>query len=450
MDMTNGNIKKTLFKFALPMIFSLITQQLYSVVDMIIVGRYLGVNELAAVGNAAAVVQILVTLSGGLEMGSEVIFAKLAGEKKYKEILIGVKSILVFGFISGLCITVIGLSMKTSILAWINIPRELYKDTGIFISIYITGIAGIFIYDISRAIIVALGDSRSSMLLVIFTSILNVLLDLLFICIFHMGVGGAAFATILSQIIGMIITLAIVRRKMLPYIKEYTASSVQLIKIKEILSISIPTIIQQLVLSLSSLVLQTLVNPYGSEVISGYMAVNKIILFGMLIVIGISQALSIFISSNCGAKQTNRISEGYRISLIFSTIYLLFIATSNFLIPKYLIGAFIDINKNPEAYEFAKIYLQFSFFTYLFYGWKIINENVLRGFMLMKEYLYSNLSDLVVKIASTYVLVWAFSLNGFWIGNMLGKIISLIISILAIRHSSLLKKNSAGLDEQAS
>jgi putative efflux protein, MATE family len=441
MDMTNGNIKRTLIKFALPMIFSLITQQLYSVVDMIIVGRYLGVNELAAVGNASMVVQILITLSGGLEMGSEVIFAKYIGEKKYKNIITGVKSILLFGLISGICITVIGICMKASILSWINVPIELYANTKIFISIYIAGIVGIFIYDISRAIIVALGDSRCSMILVILTSFLNVVLDLLFICVFHMGVGGAAFATILSQIIGMVITLAILKRKMQPFIKEYKSSSVQLKSIKEILSISIPTIFQQLILSLSSLLLQALVNPYGSEVISGYMAVNKIMLFGMLIVIGISQALSIFISSNLGANQINRIREGYGICMIFSTIYLFFVAASNFLIPKYLIGAFIDINRNPTAYQFAKIYLQLSCLTYLFYGWKTINESLLRGFLMMKGYLYSNLSDLIVKIATTYVLVSQFSLNGFWIGNMLGKVFAFIICIFSIRRNHLLQNN---------
>lgn len=435
MDMISGNIKKTLFQFALPMILSLITQQLYTVVDMIIVGRYLGVNELAAVGNATAVVQILVTLSGGLEMGSEVIFAKFVGEKKYKDIVIGAKSILTFGLISGLCITVIGLFIKAPILSWIHVPSKLYGDTGIYITIYIAGIAGIFLYDISRAIIVALGDSRCSMILVITTSLINVALDLFFICALHMGVGGAAFATILAQIIGMILSLTILRRKMKPFMKEYKTNLIQVNKIKKILSISVPTIIQQLILSLSSLMLQTLVNPYGSEVISGYMAVNKIMLFGMLIIIGISQALSIFISSNNGAKQTNRIKEGYRISLIFSTLYLLTISSLNFLIPKYLIGTFIDVIKNPEAYQFAKVYLQFSFFSYLFYGWKIITESVLRGFLMMKEYLYSNLSDLVVKIVFTYILVTQFSLNGFWIGNMLGKVISFIICVWVIRYN---------------
>lgn len=441
MDITNGNIKKTLFNFALPMILSLITQQLYSVVDMIIVGRYLGVNELAAVGNASTILQILITLSGGLEMGSEVIFAKYIGEKKYKDIVIGVKSIILFGLISGLCLTVMGFFAKAPILLWLNIPSELYANTSIYVSIYIIGIAGIFLYDISRAIIIALGDPKVSMMLVIFTSLLNLIFNLFFICILHMGVGGAAFATILSQIIGMIISLVILNKKMKPLTNEDKSSPIEFKKIIEILSISVPTIIQQLILSLSALLLLTLVNPYGSEVISGYMAVNKIMLFGMLVVIGTSQALSIFVSSNSGAKQIKRIREGYRICMIFSTAYLVCIAASNFLIPQYIIGVFIDISQNSVAYQFAKNYLQFSCIAYLFYGWKIINESVLRGFMRMKEYLYSNLSDLIIKIIMTYVLVSQFSLNGFWIGNMLGKVFAFIICMLCIWQNPLLKKS---------
>lgn len=440
MDMTNGNIKKILFHFALPMILSLITQQLYSVVDMIIVGRYLGVSELAAVGNASTVVQILVTLSGGLEMGSEVIFAKYKGENRYKDIVIGVKSILFFGVISGLSITAAGMLLKDSILSWIQVPAELSANTSLFISIYISGLAGIFLYDISRAIIVALGDSRCSMILVIVTSLLNVFLDLFFICVLKMGVGGAAFATILSQIIGMVISLLILHKKLNSFKTDDMSGSIQLKKIKEVLAISIPTIVQQLILSLSSLLLQSLVNPYGSQVICGYLAVNKIILFGMLAAIGISQSLSIFTASNSGAKRMNRIKEGYRICITFTTIYLIGIAILNFIIPKYLIGAFLDISENPAAYQFAKVYLQFSFLAYLFYGWKIINESMLRGFLMMKEYLYSNLSDLAVKIFMTYLLVIPFSTHGFWIGNLLGKLISFLISAVIIHRKHLIAK----------
>ncbi|MGB4660537.1 MAG: MATE family efflux transporter [Mobilitalea sp.] len=440
MNMLNGNIRKTIIKFAIPMILSLITQQLYNVVDMIIVGRFLGINELAAVGNAGTLVSILVALSGGLEMGSEVIFARYLGGKKYADIVQGVRSILLFGLISGLCISVVGILLQKPILSWIKVPDYLAADTGIYISIYIAGLAGIFLYDISRAIIVALGDARGSMILLIFTSFLNVCLDLLFICIFHWGVAGAAIATILSQIIGMFIVLLMVKKKLAPYVSEYKVARFQIDKIKEILTISVPTIIQQLILSFSAVLLLSVVNPYGSEVISGYMAVNKIMLFGMLIIIGTSQALSIFTASNLGAGQTSRIREAYRVCMIFTTIYVACIAILNFLIPQYLVGIFIDTVQNPKAYLFAKEYLQFSFFTYFFFGWKIINENLLRGFVKMKEYLFSNISELFIKLFLTYLFVIPFSLHAFWMGNMLGKLVSFAISMIVIYKGHLFTK----------
>lgn len=440
-DMTHGNIRRILIKFAIPMILSLITQQLYNITDMIIVGKFLGVNELAAVGNAGTIISVLITLSGGLELGSEIIFAKYAGNKKYKDILTGIKSILVFGAISGLCISILGLFIKPFILTWLKVPDELLKLTNSYIGIYIAGMACVFLYDISRAIIVALGDAKSSMYLLVFSSALNILLDLFFICILKLGVGGAALATVLAQFSGMVIALFILKIKIKPYAKEYKTPFMDLKKIREILHISIPTILQQIILSLSALFLQSLVNPYGSEVISGYLAVNKIMLFGMLIVIGISQALSIFTAANSGDNSVSRIKEAYKFSMKIVTTYLMVLVGINLLLPKYLIGIFIDVKNSMNAYEFAKDYLQLSFITYFAYGWKIMNENLLRGFSRMKDFLRSNLSDLFIRMITTYVLVSLFSLHGFWMGNMLGKVVSFFLSTYGIKKGQLLTKD---------
>ena len=443
MNMTEGNVKKTILRFALPMILSLITQQLYNVADMIIVGHYLGVNELAAVGNAGTIVSILVTLSGGLEMGSEVIFSKFIGSERYKDIVTGTKSILLFGLISGLCITVMGITLKAPILRLIQVPANLSSDTGIYYNIYLAGLTGIFLYDISRAILVSLGNPKLSMFLVILTSLLNVGMDLLFICVWNMGVGGAAFATILSQIIGMLLSLYLLRRKMRPYTQKYHFRGIETAKIKEILSISIPTILQQLLLSLSSMLLMALVNPYGSEIISGYITANKIILFGIVPVIGTCQALSVFTAANSGGGRTSRIREGYYFCMVLTGVYISIIVASNFLLIKSLIGIFVDIERYTDAFKFARNYLQYSSLVYFLYGWKIINESLMRGFMRMKEYLCSNLSDLFGKVIITILLVSLFSQQGFWMGNAFGKIISFAISTIIIVRSHMLHTNSS-------
>ncbi len=448
MNMTEGNVKKTLIHFAMPMILSLITQQLYNVVDMIIVGRFLGVKELAQVGNAGTIVMILVTLSGGLEMGSEVIFAKYMGAKKQKDIVIGVKSILIFGFFSGLVITLLGTFLKTPILSLIRMPSDLINGTGTYYSIYLMGITGIFLYDITRAILIALGSPRISMFLMLFSSVLNVILDLVLICLFKMGVGGAAFATILSQIIGMVFALIALNKKLHPMVIQYPYRGMNFEKIKEILHISLPTILQQLLLSLSAILLVALVNPFGSEIISGYVAVNKIMIFGLLVVMGTAQAISVFTAANYGANNRERVRKAYQYCVGFMSVYLLLVIGTNFILPKFLIGAFIDIKKNGAAYEFGKQFLQYSTLTYLLYGWKIINESVLRGLLNMKAFLISNLSDLFLRTTMSYFFVWMFSSHGFWMGNMFGKLVSVAISMFFIIKSGLLISNTTSKKEK--
>ncbi len=438
MNMTEGNIKKIFIRFALPIILSLVSQQLYNVIDMIIVGKFLGVKELAAVGNAGTIVTVLITLSGGLEMGCEVLFAKYIGSKKNKDIIVGVKSILFFGLISGIVITLLGMLLKAPILTWIKVPEELITQTGVYYSTYLAGITCIFLYDISRAILIALGNAKVNMILVIATSLLNVILDLFFICVLKMGVGGAALATVLSQIAGMVITLLLLRKRIYPYSIEYPHSRIQLKKVKEVLTISLPTIFQQFLLSVSSMLLVALVNPYGSDVISGFITANKIMLFGMLAIIGISQTLSVFTASNYGAENYSRIKIGYQLCMKFASFFIIIIVGVNFIFPGYLIGAFLDSKVNVKAYEFARSYLWFSSLTYFFTGWKIVNESIFRGYLRMKEYLISNLSDLLGKVLFTYSSVWLFSYQGFWIGGMLGKMISFAISMFIIKKSGML------------
>lgn len=437
--MTEGNTKKILIRFAIPMILSLITQQLYNVADMVIVGQFLGVNEFAAVGNVGVIVSILVTISGGLEMGSEIIFARFLGEKKWKDIIVGTRSILLFSLFCGLGISVISILLKDQIMVWLKVPDYLIEDTGTYMTVYIAGIASIFLYDISRAILVALGNAKAPMVLVIFTSVLNILLDLVFIPVFHMGVGGAALSTILAQMVGMVISLVIVCKKLRQLTPEKIESRFDWGKLKEIFGISLPTILQQSILSLSAILLIKLVNPYGSEIISGYHAMNKIMVFGIMVVIGLSQALSVFTAANVGAGQMHRVREGYLFTMKITTIYTILVVAINFIIPKYLIGIFIDIKEYPDAYQFAKKYLQYSILAYLGWNWKIINENFIRAFMKMKAYLLSNLSDLLFKVVFTYLLVWMISLDGFWIGNTLGKVVSVGISFFVIVKDGLIR-----------
>lgn len=436
MNTTYDNYKKLLIHFALPMILSLITQQLYSAVDMVIVGQYLGIDELAAVGNTTTVIMILVSLSGGLELGSEVIFAKYRGIENYHAIKSGVRSIFIFSFVGAALLTIFGQALTMPIVIALNIPDNLINLTIDYYQVYIFGLIGLFLYDLSRAILISLGKPGIATGLVLLSSALNIIFDLIFIRIFKLGVTGAALATILAQYLGMICSLILLRHIM----KSIAIPSLPLLhkvnwtQIKEILSIALPNVLQQLVLSLSAILLIGLVNPFGSAIISGYLSANKLMLFGILPVIGMSQALSIFTASNYGTDNFNLIKTGHQFILRVTTTITIVVICCNFFIPKYLIGAFIDVHQSPEAYNFARIFLQYSTIAYLFTSWKIVNENLLRGCMKMKPYLISNLTDIIVKMTTTYLFINTFSEHSFWSGNTLAKIASFTVSLLFIRY----------------
>ncbi len=433
MNTKETNYRKILIRFALPMMLSMITQQLYSAVDMAIVGRYLGIDELAAVGNTTTVIAILIALSGGLELGSEVVFAKYKGAQDVKAISTGIKNILLFTLGGAILLTSIGLLLMNPLIQVLQVPKTLIELTIAYYRVFLLGLIGLFVYDLSRSLLIALGYPGLATALVLITSVINIILDLVFICVFRMGVTGAALATIIAQYIGMVSALLLLYTKTKEYHIKIRKGFIQWSQIKEILSVALPNAMQQLILSLSAVLLIGLVNPFGSAVISGYLAVNKLLLFGILPVIGMSQALSVFSASNYGAGDIGLIKAGHKFISQAATAFTLAVIVCNFLFPGILIGFFINIKENPEAYQFAKSFLQLSSVACLFGSLKNVNESLLRGCMKMKAYLLSNLSDITIRTIATYLLIESISKHSFWAGNTIAKGCSLVISIIAVR-----------------
>ncbi len=434
MTATKDNYKQVLLRFAFPMILSLITQQLYSAADMVIIGQYLGIDELAAVGNTTTIIMILIALSGGLELGCEVVYAKYKGAGDTNAIHTGIRTILIFALSGATLITLIGLVLSQPMIKILQVPDNLSALTIAYYRVYLLGVIGLFLYDLSRSILIALGYPSFATALVLLTSIINIILDLVFIRIFGMGVAGAALATVIAQYLGMISALILLYMKTKENYKPLVKP--QLIccsQVKTILSVALPNVMQQLILSLSAVLLIGLINPFGSAIISGYLTANKLMLFGILPIIGMSQALSVFSASNYGAGNFQLIKDGHQFMIKVTFVITLIMIACNFLLPRYLVGAFIDITENPEAYHFAKTFLQLSTVAYFFSSLKIVNENLLRGCMKMKAYLYANLTDIIARTIATYLLISSIANHSFWVGNTIAKGISFAISLIAIR-----------------
>lgn len=433
-NFTKGSIKKRMIVFSIPIIFSLITQQLYQVADTIIVGKFLGVDELASVGNAGSIIGVFIVISGGIEMGCEVILARYMGKEQYQTIFLSAIGILLFAGCTALCLSAVSIAMEKPIFILMKIPPELWNLTSQYMTICSCGFISFYIYDISRAILISTGDAKTPFLIVVMTSFLNIILDLFFICGLNKGIAGAAMGTVFSQTIGMLVVLRIVikRIKAMPHNKvKFIFPKAQL---KEVLLLSCPLMIQQGILSLSVLLLQSLINPFGSEMISGYIAANKIIMLLMIVVIGLCQTLSIFTAQNLGANQSDRIQKGYRFSVQIVILYVIFVVILNFIFAKPMLSVFVHTKEYPSAVEFGAHYLTCNSIMLLFYGLKNMNESILRSYAKMRAFLISNVSDLLVRVGMTATLIPFFALDSFWIANTLGAYTAFIMSILLIRH----------------
>lgn len=417
-----------LFFFSIPLICSLLTQQLYGAVDMIIVGQTLGANELAAVGNASNLVMLFIVISGGFELSIEIIFSRFLGKNQLEKLAQSTVNVLVLGTIAGIILAGIGLISMPVLFRLMNIPAHLIGYTQTYCSIYFLGVPFIYLYDISRAMITTLGDSKKSFALILASSLLNIVLNLFFILELNLGVAGAALGTVFSQGILMLVSLWLLylKSKQNPYfIKKF---HLDLSQLKELGHIALPTIFQQFVITLASVFLQALVNPFGKEIIIGYVAITKVLAVTRIVVSGFSQTLSIYSARLLAGEQYADVNKVYRFLVMISLIYTLGIVVVFFLFPKFLCNLFFDPNTHEAGYHFFKTYLYCSSISMFMTVFKFMNENLLRSALQMKNYLFCNVGDLLVRIGSIFLLLQLLSENVFWIGELLGRLFALVFS----------------------
>ncbi len=421
-----------IFLFSIPIILSMFTQQFYNVADTMIVGQFLGVDELAAVGNAGTIVMLFIVVSGGFELASEIIFSHYLGKNDTTRIAHGTINVIKIAFIISLLMIFLGFLCLPLIYQWIQLPPNLKPLTNIYIMTYMIGVPFIYVYDISRAIITALGDSKHCFYFVLGSSVLNIILDLLFIPVLHLGVFGAAFATIISQIIFMFVAFFYLYQKIKIYPDFTWKPHMDVEQIRELVQITVPSIIQQFVITSSSIFIQSMINPFGSEVISGFIAVNKVLSLANIIIIGFSQGFSISAAQMIAAKKYSQLKNIYFFFVKLSLIYVSCISIIFLIFPRLFCQPFFSVDTYQQGYTFFKIYLQCSIVIMFINIFNIINEGLLRSSMNMTYFLISNLSDLFIRMIATYLLLVPFATNAFWLGAIIGRAVSFLLSFLFI------------------
>lgn len=430
-DMTKGNPSKILLYFSLPMVIGNIFQQLYNIIDSVIVGNFVGVNALAAVGSSYPITFVFITLANGLSIGCSVIISQLYGAKYIKEMKVSLYTSLISVGIFSFILMIISLIFCEDILSLLQTKREIFNEANIYMKIYFSGIVFLFIYNISTASFNALGDSRTPLILLIFSSAVNVILDLLFVTEFNMGVAGVAISTLIAQGVSGILAVVILLKRInkIEYKENGKEKIFDLKILKSMCKIAIPSTLQQSIVSIGNLFVQALVNSYGVVTIAAYSAATKIDSICTLPMANMSNAVSNFTAQNIGGQKVYRVKNGYKSALIMMGIFSLSITILVFIFGKNIIGLFVDSTSNTEIVEVGIQYLRVVSLFYFFMGLMVITNGVLRGCADIKFFLISTIGNLASRVTFAYLFAYIMGKSGIWYAIPLGWVIASIISV---------------------
>lgn len=428
-DMTIGSPFKILWAFSLPMLLSSLFQQLYNIVDSIVAGKFIGVNALAAVGASYPITALFIAVAVGSSMGCSVVVAQIFGSKKYATMKSAISTSIISLISLSIVLTIIGSIFCKPLMRMLHTPENIFFDSALYLQIYICGIIFLFLYNTATAIFNALGDSKTPLYLLIFSSIFNIILDLIFVIVFKMGVSGVAWATFIAQGLSSILAIGCLIMKVhkievnekYPYFSTYI--------LKRISRIAIPSIMQQSFVSVGQICVQGLINSYGAMVVAGYSAAFRVHTIALTSMSTMSSALSSFTAQNIGAKKIDRVKEGYKSAMaitlsICGIIFILF-----FILAPKLIGLFVDSNNTLEVIKVGTEFLRTVSPFYLVVGLKLVCDGVLRGAGAMKEFMFSTFSDLILRVVLSFGLSAVIGYSGIWWAFPLGWFVGTALSV---------------------
>lgn len=428
-DMTIGNPFKILWTFSLPMLLSSLFQQLYNIVDSIVAGKFIGVNALAAVGASYPITALFIAVAVGSSMGCSVVVAQIFGSKKYTTMKSAISTAIISLTSLSIILTILGSIFCKPLMRLLHTPENIFSDSALYLQIYISGIIFLFLYNTATAIFNGLGDSKTPLYLLIFSSIFNIILDLVFVITFKMGVSGVAWATFIAQGLSSILAIVclIMRLRKIEVTEKYPYFSSYILK--RISRIAIPSIMQQSFISIGQICVQGLVNSYGAIVVAGYSAAFRVHTIALTSMSTMSSALSSFTAQNIGAKKISRVREGYKAAVaitlsICGGILILFLI----LAPK-LIGLFVDSSESIDVINVGTEFLRTLAPFYLVVGLKMVCDGVLRGAGAMKDFMFATFSDLILRVALSFILASIIGYSGIWWAFPLGWIIGTALSV---------------------
>lgn len=375
-DLIHGHIAKSIFWFSVPLLIGNLFQQLYNTVDAYVVGNFVSKEALAAVGASSPIINMLIGFFMGLATGAGVIIAQYFGAGDNGRLKKAVHSSAALTLVMSLLLTVIGIIGTNPMLHAIGIPADVFHDSSTYLMIYFAGISFNLIYNMGSGILRAMGDSKRPLYFLIIACIVNIILDFLFVKYLHMGVAGAGYATLIAQAISAILVVIVLIRSEGPHQLFWKQIRFHFPILKKIIMVGLPTGIQQSIVSLSNVIVQSYVNAFGSSVVAGYSATIRIDGFVNLPLQSFNMAVTTFVGQNIGAKQYERVKKGSRIALWMTMAVIAIMAISLFFFGESFIAIF---NSEPDVIQAGRT-MQLAFVPfYIMLPVVQIYNGVLRG-----------------------------------------------------------------------
>ena len=420
-DMTQGSITKHLINFSLPLLLGNLFQQLYNMVDTWVVGNYVSNEAFSAVGTVGPVINTLIGFFLGLSSGAGVVISQYYGAGREEKVRQAVHTALMLTLVLGVVFTAAGIAMTPLMLQLMKTPTEVAPEQAAYLRIYFAGVMGLLLYNMGSGILRAVGDSRRPFYFLVVSAVLNTVLDLLFVIKFHMGVEGVAYATIIAQAVSALLTLWVLMRAEGGIRLELRALRLTWSVLRQIVAVGIPAALQMAITAFSNVFVQSYINYFGPDCMSGWTAYTKVDQLVILPVQSISMANTTFVGQNLGVGDTPRAKKGVRISLWLSVA-----VTAVLLIPVLLFAPDLTafFNSKAEVVSYGALLLRLLSPFYFFFCINQIYAGALRGagnsqmpmwimlgsFVVFRQiylYIMSNyISNEIIPIALSYPAGW--------------------------------------------
>ena len=432
-DLTVGKPSSVLWKFCLPLFGSIVFQQLYNIADSLVAGKFIGEEALAAVGNGYEITLLFIAVAFGCNIGCSVVTAQKFGARKYDEAKTAVYTTLIASGVICAVLMVGGILGMDGLLRLIHTPQNVFADSRTYLDIYILSLPFVFYYNVATGIFSAFGDSKTPFYLLVASSLSNIGADILFVTALGMGVDGVAWATLICQGVSCIAAMALVWKRLRSIPASDKAPLFSWNLLGSIAVVAVPSMLQQSFISIGNMMIQSVINTFGSGVMAGYSGAIKLNNLVVTAFTTLGNGVSNYTAQNLGAGRLDRIRQGFGAGLKMVLGLCIPLSLLYFFLGNKLMYAFVE-NPTGDALAVGTLFLKIVAPFYFVVATKLVCDGILRGSGRMKQFMIATFADLILRVVLARVLsATALGATGIWLAGPIGWIVGSGLSLVFYR-----------------